>query len=225
MKELVYPRLLLPRVERLADKVAFIDLTREGVRYQGTLGDHLSRVLRLASAMRTELGLKPGDRFAVLAMNGHEFIELYHAAMFGAGIINPLNIRFTAPELAYVLNNSGCKVVFTDPVFATLVERARGEGAKVDKVVVIGGDGDADGAPSEHPTIGYESLLASGELVMHLRDARADESETLVLKANSDLLVIPAYVYHAGGNVSDQPCLSVMFASSPPRDAKDEYFL
>ncbi len=166
MKELVYPRLLLPRVERLADKVAFIDLTREGVRYQGTLGDHLSRVLRLASAMRTELGLKPGDRFAVLAMNGHEFIELYHAAMFGAGIINPLNIRFTAPELAYVLNNSGCKVVFTDPVFATLVERARGEGAKVEKVVVIGGDGDADGAPGEHPTIGYESLLASGELVM-----------------------------------------------------------
>jgi uncharacterized RmlC-like cupin family protein len=67
--------------------------------------------------------------------------------------------------------------------------------------------------------------VASGELVMHLRDARADESETLVLKANSDLLVIPAYVYHAGGNVSDQPCLSVMFASSPPRDAKDEYFL
>src|SRR5664280_811408 len=140
MKELVYPRFLLPRAERLADKVAFVDLTRDGVRYEGTFATHIDRLLRLASAMRSELGVEPGDRFAVLAMNGHEFIELYHAALFGAGIINPLNIRFTPPELAYVLNDSGSKVVFTDPVFATLVERARSEGAKIDRVVIIGGE-------------------------------------------------------------------------------------
>ena len=30
------------------------------------------------------LGLLPGDRFAVLAANSHEYLELYHAAMFGA---------------------------------------------------------------------------------------------------------------------------------------------
>jgi uncharacterized RmlC-like cupin family protein len=67
--------------------------------------------------------------------------------------------------------------------------------------------------------------VAQGEMVMHLRDARVDEAETLVLKANSDLLVVPGHVYHAGGNVTDQPCLVVMFASTKPRDASDEYFL
>jgi uncharacterized RmlC-like cupin family protein len=67
--------------------------------------------------------------------------------------------------------------------------------------------------------------VASGELVMHLRDARVDEAETVVIKANSELLSIPAYVYHAGGNVGTEPCLAVMFASSKPRDSKDEYFL
>ncbi len=30
MKELIYPRLLLSRAERLADKIGFVDVTREG---------------------------------------------------------------------------------------------------------------------------------------------------------------------------------------------------
>jgi long-chain acyl-CoA synthetase len=166
MKELVYPRLLLPRAEQLADKVAFVDVTREGMRYQGTFGDHTDRILRLASAMRTELGVKPRHRFAVLAVNGHEYLELYHAAMFGAGIINPLNIRFTPAELAYVLNDSGCRVVFTDPVFAPLLDRAREEGAKIGKVVIIGGEPGDTGVGRDADTLSYEGLVAAGEPVM-----------------------------------------------------------
>lgn len=174
MKELVYPRFLLPVVERLADKVAFVDLTREGVRYEGTFAVHADRLLRLADAMRNELGMEPGDRFAVLATNGHEFLELYHAALFGAGIINPLNIRFTSAELAYVLRDSGSRVVFTDPVFARLLSRARDEeGVQIDKLVIIGGEvgGDAD-------TFDYEELLAAGEPVM---PPEPEEDDAVVL--------------------------------------------
>ena len=67
--------------------------------------------------------------------------------------------------------------------------------------------------------------VAEGELVMHLKDTRSDDAETVVVKANSELLLVPAYVYHAGGNISDKPCLAVMFASTKPRDSKDEYFV
>src|ERR1700722_19790394 len=111
MKELVYPRLLLPRAERSADKVGFIDATSSGTRYSGTFGSHVERVLRLTHALRKQLGVNREDRYAVLAMNGREFIELYHAALFGAGIISPLNIRFSAAELSYVLNDSGANIV------------------------------------------------------------------------------------------------------------------
>ena len=165
MNELVYPRLLLPRVEQLPDKEAFVDVTTGGVRYQGTLSCHLDRLLRLLHSMRAVLRLEPGDRFAVLAMNGHEYLELYHAAMFGAGIINPLNMRFTPSELAYVLNDSGSMVVFTDPVFAPLLDRARAVGARIDKVVIIGGESDA-GVVGADATFGYEDLLAVGKPVM-----------------------------------------------------------
>jgi long-chain acyl-CoA synthetase len=165
MKELLYPRLLLQRAELLADKVAFVDVTHEGVRYQGTFADHIDRLLRLASAMKSELGTRPRSRFAVLAMNGHEYLELYHAAMFGTGIINPLNIRFTPSELAYVINNSSSRVVFTDPVFAPLVVQAREAGARIDNVVVMGG-GPTDQSGVEGADLGYEDLLKAGEPVM-----------------------------------------------------------
>ncbi len=178
MKELIYPRLLLPRVERLADKTGFVDVAKDGVRYQGTFADHLDRVLRLSDAMRRQFGLGSDDRFAVLAMNGHEFIELYHAAMFGAGIINPLNIRFTASELAYVLNDSGSRVVFTDPVFAALVAGALDEGADIDRVVVIGGGPDDGSVIRGVPSVSYEDLLAAGEPVM---PAEPDEDDPVVL--------------------------------------------
>ncbi|HVC71492.1 MAG TPA: AMP-binding protein [Acidimicrobiales bacterium] len=167
MKELVYPRLLLPQVARFADKVGFVDVTRAGIRYSGTFAAHLDRVKRLTHALRNQLGLAPLDRFAVLAMNGHEFIELYHAALFGAGIINPLNIRFSPAELAYVLHDSETTVIFTDPVFATVIHRARDEeGAKIGKLVVIGGASDANATGHIDDTIDYEDLIAAGEPVM-----------------------------------------------------------
>jgi long-chain acyl-CoA synthetase len=165
MKELVYPRLLLPRIEQLPDKVAFVDVTAGGIRYQGTFATHLDRLLRLVHSVRIVLGIEPGDRFGVLAMNGHEYLELYHAAMFGAGIINPLNTRFTPIELAYVLNDSDSRVVFIDPAFAPLLARAVAEGARVDKVVVIGGES-ADGVSGPDATLGYEDLLVVGRPVM-----------------------------------------------------------
>ncbi|HLX88013.1 MAG TPA: AMP-binding protein, partial [Acidimicrobiales bacterium] len=124
MRELVFPQVFLPRIEGHLEKVGFLDVTRDGVRYEGTFAAHVDRVGRLTRALRSELGVGHEDRFAVLAMNGHEFIELYHAALFGAGIVVPLNIRFSAAELGYVLADAGTKVVFTDPVFVALVEQA-----------------------------------------------------------------------------------------------------
>src|SRR5438105_4846832 len=43
-----------------------------------TYGQELERVRRLASMLR-DLGIKPGDRVAMLQTNSHQFIEAYYA--------------------------------------------------------------------------------------------------------------------------------------------------
>jgi long-chain acyl-CoA synthetase len=147
MKELVYHRILLPAVERNADRVAFFDGA-----YQATFGEHLERVGRLASALR-DLGVSRDDRFAVMALNGHEFLECYHAAFLGAGVINPLNLRLAPKELEYILADSGTKVCLTDAFFAPVIDRVRAA-AGIEHVVMIGdGDGPHDAR--------YTDLLAS----------------------------------------------------------------
>ena len=113
MKELVGSRVLLPSFERWADTVGFHD-----GEYHATFAQHADRVLRLADALRHELHLEQGSRFAVMAANGHELLELYHAAFLGGGIINPLNLRLAPKELQVILADSGTEVVFVDSTFA-----------------------------------------------------------------------------------------------------------
>ncbi len=148
MKELVYHRYLLPTVERLPDTTAVIDGA-----FRSTYAEHLDRVCRLAEGMRTELGVGPGDRFAVMALNGHEYLELYHASFLGGSVINPLNLRLAPKELSFILSDSGAKVCFVDGFFAALIDGVREE-AGVEKVVMIG-EGE-----SEHR---FESLIGAGQ--------------------------------------------------------------
>ena len=157
MKELVYHRLLLPAIERHADKVAYHDGD-----YHGTHAEHGDRVFRLCRALRLELGIEPGDRFAVMAANSHQFLELYHAAFLGAGVINPLNLRLAGPELVHIVRDSGTEVVFVDPLFAQHFVTAMAssdEPSPIQRIVLIG-DGDV---PHD---IGYEDLIAACDPVV-----------------------------------------------------------
>jgi len=156
VKELIYHRLLLPAVENFSDKVAVID-----PHYQGTLGDHGDRVLRLCHALRHQLGVEPGDRFAVMATNGHEYLELYHAAFLGAGVINPLNLRLAGAELDYIVRNSGTEVVFVDTMFAGSFAQAMDASDEPNPLrhVVLIGEGDV---PHD---LGYEELIGAAEAV------------------------------------------------------------
>jgi long-chain acyl-CoA synthetase len=151
MKELVFHRLLLPTAERHASAPAFIEADTDRT---VTFGEHLDRVGRLASALRTELGVQPGDRVGVIGMNSLPFMELWHAALLGAAVINPLNMRFSPEELAYVLADSGCRVCFVDPNFAESIDQIRGRAGL--ETVVLWGEGDV---PHD---VAYEKLLAAG---------------------------------------------------------------
>jgi acyl-CoA synthetase (AMP-forming)/AMP-acid ligase II len=133
MKELVYHRLLLPAVERNADRVC---TTNAATGATTTFVQHHDRVLRTIGALQA-LGVGRGDRFAVMTLNSPEYLELYHAAFLGGGVINPLNLRFAPKELAYVLRDSDTKVCFVDALFGPLIDAVKAE-AGLEHVVLVG---------------------------------------------------------------------------------------
>jgi len=82
------------------------------------------RTKKLAAGL-SNLGIKAGDSFALLALNSFRYLELhYGATRLGAKIV-PLNIRFSPQELIYTLNDSESVALFVDDMFAPLVEKAR----------------------------------------------------------------------------------------------------
>ncbi|MEQ1787511.1 MAG: AMP-binding protein, partial [Acidimicrobiales bacterium] len=169
MKELVFHRTFLPAVDRWASKVGFHDGD-----HHATFAQHGDRVLRLADAMHTTLGLERGDRFAVMSANSHQYLELYHAGFLGGAVINPLNLRLAGKELQFILADSGTEVVFVDAMFAEHFVRNIAEvrdSLALRHVVLIG---DAD-VPHD---LGYEELLDAGNPVT---PAEPEEGDPAVL--------------------------------------------
>lgn len=69
-----------------------------GVRY-GTVGRRVNAILEAWRAR----GLVPGDRVAVLDLNGERYLEAYFAAAAGGFILVPLNTRLSTTELSGIL--------------------------------------------------------------------------------------------------------------------------
>jgi long-chain acyl-CoA synthetase len=137
MAELNFGR-LLRRAQHYADADAIVDLETG---YAATHAEHLSRVERLCGAIAS-LDVGRADRIGVLAGNSHVYIELWHAALAGAAVINPLNTRLAPDEIVYILGDSATEVLFADATHAPVIASVRERLPLLRKVILIG-DGDA----------------------------------------------------------------------------------
>lgn len=197
MKEFVYHRFLLPAIDHFGDAMALHD-----GEHHASFSKHGDRVLRLVNAMRQELGMENQDRFAVLSLNSHHYVELYHAAMLGAGIINPLNIRLAPAELAHILEDSATSIIFVDSRMSNAlhqIKTATGKGFGIRHVVLMG---EAD-LPGSVP---YEDLLEAGEPTVP-PEPQEDDPVTLIYTGGTtglprgalfDQRSLLLYLYHSG---------------------------
>jgi acyl-CoA synthetase (AMP-forming)/AMP-acid ligase II len=127
-----------------------------------TAAEMLDRVARLAGALRG-LGVQPGDRVAILALNSDRYLEYLYAVPWADAVVNPVNIRWSPPEIVYSFTDSGTSVLFIDDAFAPMLPALR-EGHPGLRTVIHCGDG-----PTPEGTLSYEELVASHEPVEDVR--------------------------------------------------------
>ena len=111
----------------------------------------------LASAL-VRLGVRPGDRVATLAMNGHRHLELYYAIGGMGAVCNTVNPRLDARDVAYILDHAGASVVCVDAGLLPVLERALAVAPHGVRAVVRLDPGDAEASVE---TLDYETLLAA----------------------------------------------------------------
>ncbi|QCI64733.1 benzoate-CoA ligase family protein [Phreatobacter stygius] len=113
------------------------------------------------------LGLKRGERVLMLL----DDTPAYPAAFFGAiraGLVPVMVNTLTPPELLrYYLDDSAARVAIVEPGFAGLMAGLAADGARLDRIIVVGDQADAEPAGAAQVTIasrwlaGFDGSLAA----------------------------------------------------------------
>lgn len=91
-----------------------------------TFGQYLEAVDRMAPQLAAA-GVVNGDRIAVIGKNCLPYCVLYGAAAALGAIVVPVNWRLSAVEMAYILNDSGARVVLADNDAPELIATVQSE--------------------------------------------------------------------------------------------------
>ncbi len=139
-------------LERLADCVALHELARiHSVERPSkiavadnasslTYGELFDRAERLAARFR-DSGLSPGERIALLAKNDVSFIELSIAASMTGLVLVPLNYRLAQPEIDFILNDCGARILFAGSGYGETARIAASTSPKCGAVIDVSTDG------------------------------------------------------------------------------------
>lgn len=152
------------------DKVAIVSPETDR-RY--TYSEFNQRTNRLANAL-LGIGLKKGDRLAVLATDVPEYLEIASASKAGFAYV-PLNWRLKPAELVYILNDSGAKAIFVEERFFDAIRTVKDQVPALKHLIAL------DGKPQDMPV--YNDMMK----------ASADDPSVNVVM--NDLLAI---VYTSG---------------------------
>ena len=131
-------------------------LVGENVRFDRN--EFVERVARLAGALQN-LGMKPGDRVAMLAANGPGYIEFYFGVLWGGGIIVPINSRFVLAEMIEQTRDAEPVILIVDQNFSE-IGIAVMEGSPSIRVLLANGHTSASRRAQD-----YEHTVAAADAV------------------------------------------------------------
>jgi acyl-CoA synthetase (AMP-forming)/AMP-acid ligase II len=132
-----------------------------------TMAESVDRIAGLAGAL-AGLGVQRGDRVGILALNSDRYQEYFHAVPWMGAAINPVNIRWSAAEIAYSLVESDTRVLFVDDAFAPMIPALREQFPGLSTVIHCG-DGDLPAG-----AVSYETLVADNAPVDDTRTGGDD---------------------------------------------------
>ena len=99
------------------------------------------QILRTATALR-KAGVSRGDRVGFIGHNHPSFLQILYACSCIGAIFVPLNFRLTSPEVRFIANDAGVKIMFADAACRPLIDAERGELNCADFIATDGSEAD-----------------------------------------------------------------------------------
>ncbi|MFZ5851151.1 MAG: long-chain-fatty-acid--CoA ligase [Actinomycetota bacterium] len=211
---------LAEAAQRYPDRTATI-LGTERTSY----ADLWAQARRYAAVLR-DRGVGPGDRVALLVPNVTDFPRLYYGALALGAVVVPVHALLTADEIAYVLRDSGARLLAAAgplvdtgakaaelagiPLLATMVPPGAAPGAALDRVedaaaALAPVDSYLAGDPSDDAVILYTSGTTGrpkGAVLSHLNlvlNATLAATDVVALRPGEDVILGCLPLFHSFG--------------------------
>jgi len=91
-----------------------------------------ARTCRLANAL-SKMGVGYQERFAILAYNRVEWLEIYGCCAKGGQVMVPIMFRLIPPEIEYIVNHSDSKALIVEEPFIETVNSIRDKFSNIPK--------------------------------------------------------------------------------------------
>lgn len=130
------------------------------------------RVARLADGLRRKLGVAKSERVAVLMLNSDRYQEAMLACWWIGAVLNPMNTRWSAAEVAYSLDDCSASVLIVDDHHLPLLKDSF-KYAKQLPALVYAGDGETPSGMQP-----YEQLIEGWTA---MKDCRAGSDDLAVI--------------------------------------------
>ncbi|MEW5353441.1 long-chain fatty acid--CoA ligase [Streptomyces sp. 16-176A] len=156
---LTVTRILLHGV-RVHGRSQIITWTGEGEPQRRSFAEAGARAVRLANALRDELGVRGDDRIATLMWNNADHVEAYFAVPAMGAVLHTLNLRLPAEQLAWIVNHAADRVIIVNGSLIPLLAPLLPQLTTVEHIVVSG-PGDRTPLDGAHARVHeYEDLIA-----------------------------------------------------------------
>ncbi|MEM6974164.1 MAG: AMP-binding protein [Pseudomonadota bacterium] len=173
-----------------------------------------ARTRRLASAIAAA-GVQPGAVVSTLLFNTPPMIEAHFGVPMGGYVLNAINTRLSAEEIAYILDHAPSELILCDAALVPLLAEALGRMVAPKPQVVTWCD---PTEPVEHRLgVGYEAFLAGGD-PDHAWCPPDDEWDSISLNYTSGTTGRPKGVlyHHRGASLLAQGNLLHARLAEPP---------
>ena len=164
---------------------------------------------RLLAGTLVALGLKHGDRVAILAANSHYYLTTYIGVPAAGFVVVPLNTRHADAELLYALQDSGARILITDREpgqLSNCVERVIRIGAEFDGLLQSADECELGAGVAETDLAGLfytggTTGKSKGVMLSH-RNLIANTFHYLaaVPQRSDDVMLVMAPLFHAAGS-------------------------
>jgi HIP---CoA ligase len=190
------PGLVEDAAARFGESEALVDMHGPDGTTTRLTFDQLADEVAAATRAVVANGIERGDRVAIWAPNCAEWVIAALGAVGAGALLVPLNTRFKGAEAAYILRESGARVLFTvDGFLGTdyprMLDEAVASGEKVpelERVVILRtGEASSRGVTAKgDPVVAWEVFLQEGASVS--ADVAAGRTASITSGDLSDLV-------------------------------------